>query len=142
MDQHLTREIAGRKTGKHRVKGQFVKMIDAQPRKAVGARLGVHQPEGGRAGGEEFAWMRLEGDDAKRRIAGGARGIDHRTVPQMHAVEIAHGNAGSAGLGRQASPIVMDAQSVPRWAQGGPVVQIPAGRTRMRRPAQVQARIA
>ena len=43
------------------------------------------------------------GDDAKRRIAGGARHRSPNGGPQMHAVEIAHGNAGSAGLGRQAS---------------------------------------
>src|SRR5205823_6982267 len=49
---------------------------------------------------EKAAWMRLEGNGKGRLAMGAAHpqgGLDHRAVPQMNAVEIAHGDHGPAG---------------------------------------------
>ena len=140
--QHLAREIPGRKPGKNRVEGQFVKVIHAQPRQPVGPRFRVHQPERRMVfRGKELARMRLEGNDAQGRIGGRTGRVDHRAVPKMHAIEIAHGDRRAAGLWRQPLPVVMDAHSPPRWAGKGPgrSNSCPAGQ--MRRPARFKTRI-
>ena len=57
----------------------------------------VHQPKGGCIGAEELPGVGFKSEDAKRGLGPSGDGsgkIDHRAVPQMHAVEIADGGNG------------------------------------------------
>ncbi len=76
--QHVAREGFGREGGKGGVEGQLVEVLDAQLGQPVGAGLGIHQAEGRGVGGEEFARVRFEGDDAQRGPGRRARSITAR----------------------------------------------------------------
>ena len=80
----------------------------------VGAGLGVHQAEGRRVGGEVFAGMRLEGDDAQGGCGGFGGDLQDRLVAEVHAVEIADGGGRAlVGVG-QVAGVAVDAHGMGR----------------------------
>jgi len=80
-----------------RVERQLIQFFHAEFGKTRGARGTAHQPEGRGGRGEVGAWMRLEGDDAQRRVGGGvARQLDHGSVAEVHAVKISDRSRGAA----------------------------------------------
>ena len=78
-------------------------MFNPKPGQPVGARFGVHQPEGWARGRKELARVRLESDDAKGGCTTGK--VDHRLMATMDAVEISHCHGRAPNFGVQALPV-------------------------------------
>jgi hypothetical protein len=123
--QHLLGEIAIGEIGHLGVEGQDVEQVDAEIGQGLGLLLGVHQPERLGVGLEDPARVRLETDDAQRRLGGlsGAGGRrDHPLVAAMHAVEIAERHGRAAIRRRQILPAGDDTHGLrrPRRSCAGP----------------------
>ena len=98
LDQDALDKIFRRKAGQRRVEGEHDRAVEAgRGQKAQFGRL-VGQPEQRRAGIEEGARMRLEGQRRRRpaqRPGQIQRRADHGAMAAMHAVEIADGDHGA-----------------------------------------------
>ena len=95
VGEHVASEGFGRwRLDKVVSKRKLCQDLDAEFLQTMGARLGVHQAEGRRVGGEELARMRLERPPRPR----GASGRRARSItwawPRWHAIEIADRHGG------------------------------------------------
>lgn len=108
--QHLVQEGLGRHQAELVIERQFVQHVDTQRRQRVRPFGRQHQAEWRIVGAEHLPGMWLERQDRERGVRQRlARGTDDGGVAAMDAVEIAQGDAGSAGLGRQGPPVGVDA---------------------------------